>query len=398
MRIEKYKKVQSLPPWFLLGLAIAASNFKLTGIYILLGLCAIFYAVYYHRIKVPVSVLPLALFSCTYFLFHMPNVGMVSAAKILICPLIWVVGYNTMEARDTKTIFEIAAILAFGMAFHGLLNYLYNVLRGVTFRTGRTYDIWSGTISTATGQAINFTLFLAVLPWLLLVQKKRWLKIVSMMMFAGATLYGIQIGSRTYLVLCLFAAGISVLSGMLQKGQKRKAVGLIAGLCVVTGALIVAYSNDCFGIRTVIENSYLFYRVEWDRESFFGLLQNDRFDFKRIYIENMFRYPWGGYKMSSISGSYAHDLWLDIFNEAGILALIGIFLYTVLAFIRLNKTRKDKRVSAGERTAIVSYSVILCAQFFVEPIWQGAPLLLCSFVLIDGMLAKFLSIRMEMRK
>ena len=164
-------------------------------------------------------------------------------------------------------------------------------------------------------------------------------------------------------------------------------------MCVV--GLTISYGKNYFGLRTLIENSYLSYRMDWDRQSFFALFQNERFQLKLTYLKNLLEYPWGGRKMSSFAGNYAHDLWLDIFNEVGIIPMIGITLYTVLALLRLSKVRKDRRLSSKERIAITCYSLIIYAQFFVEPIWQGAPLLLCSFMIIDGMLAKFLVTRTD---
>ena len=192
-------------------LAVAVSNFRLAGIYMLLAISLLFGIVYYDRIKIPMTAVPLMLFACTYFLFAMPYAGIVSAAKIFVCPLVWLMGYNALEARKMNTIFRVAMVLALGMVFHGLLNYLHNVISGTSFNTGRTYDIWSGTISAATAQAINFTLFLSILPWLLLVGDGHKTKYTSLLLLGAAILYGIQIGSRTFLVLCGIAVAFCVL-------------------------------------------------------------------------------------------------------------------------------------------------------------------------------------------
>ena len=105
----------------------------------------------------------------------------------------------------------------------------------------------------------------------------------------------------------------------------------------------------------------------------------------------MFLYPWGGSHLSEeIVGAYAHDLWLDIMDEAGIPAALAILVYTITAFYRILILSRNRKVPKDERIALRSYAIIMCAQFFVEPIWQGSPMLLLFFVLIDGMLTRYI--------
>lgn len=43
----------------------------------------------------------------------------------------------------------------------------------------------------------------------------------------------------------------------------------------------------------------------------------------------MFDYPWGGRKVLSKVGFYAHELWLDVFDSAGIIPFVLIWIVTI---------------------------------------------------------------------
>lgn len=395
MRTIDYKRKQTInvaSAGFLLSLAVAVSDFKLLGIYMLVAISALFLVVKYYTAKVPVSVCWVLLFSCLYFLFVLPYYGPISSVKIFACPLVWLVGYNMTEAKKMGAILRVMLVLAFGMAAHGLLNYVYNTLIGTDLSTGRSVDIWSGEISAATGQAVNYALFSSMSFWLIFIQKKWWLRLLSGGMLLCAVMHTIQMGSRTSLILVLISMFTGFFFYSVAKGRKKQIVLILTAILGIAAGCAVMYRMNLFGLRDYVEGSYLFYRIGYHGGSFFQLTENSRFYFKLKYLENLKAYPWGGqHLVNKVVGSYAHDLWLDIFGDAGLLTLAAVLVYTTTAFTRLSRVRKSSRVTGTERVALLTYTVAIFAQFLVEPIWQLAPLLLCSFVLIDGMLARFQS-------
>lgn len=380
---------------FLLLLAVAVSNFRLYGSQLLMMACGLFLIVKYYAVKVPAAFFPIMVFSCIYLLTCLHHKGLVGAMKIFVCPLLWLVGYNMPEARKLSSVFKVASILAFGMAFHGLLNYLYNSASGVDMTTGVTMDVWSGQNSSATCQATNFTLFLSILFWLLCVQKKGWLKMLSAFFFVCSMLYAIQLGSRSYLILGVPSVVCSLHFRI--RSRTKNLLSFLLILLLSCGLFAFCYRKDLWGLRSYIENSYLVYRMELDRESFFSLQNNSRFYFKAKYLENMFAVPWGGgHLRERIVGSHAHDLWLDMMDDTGIPGLLALLVYSIGALSRILRVRKDRILGGGEKAALLGYAITMHAQFFVEPIWQGAPILFCCFVMIDGMLAGWLTERSKM--
>ena len=381
---------------WLLMLAMAFSNFMARGSYLLLAVGALFFVVHYFRIKIPVSSVPLLLFACIYFAFTFHSKGPVDAVQIFVCPLLWLVGYNLPEARQKDTIFVVMAVLSLGMAAHGWLNYAYNVVQKTDMYGSVKLDIWTGEGQAATGQAAHFSFFLACLYWMLFAQKKRRLRLLIAVGFFAALMYAVRLGSRTFLVLSAMVFAVGIGASMLQRGQKRRAVYLLLGLLTALIVFVIAYSRDLWGVRTFVEGSYFFRRTE--REGgFFDLSTSERWKFKRIYLENLLTIPWGGGHLMKLAGGYAHDLWLDMFDEAGILALMAILWYTVAAGLRILAVRRRGGLTVQERNALLCYGIVIYAQFFAEPIWEGSPMLFYAFVLADGMFAKYLFILSESR-
>lgn len=376
--------------FLLLMLAVAMSNFMGRGSYLLLGIGLCWFLLHYYSAKVPGSVVALLIFSCVYFLFTLTRQGIVNSMQIFVCPLLWLLGYNLPEARRTQGIFGVMMVLTLGMTAHGLLNYAYNVAMDVDMYGATKLDIWTGTGRAATGQAAEFTFLIASLFYLVLVQKNRWIKILSLVAFALAMVYAILLGSRSFVVLAAITVMIGILRHFGRKDQLKRGLAVVFVLLLSALAIWIAYLRNAWGLRDYLENSYMFRRNQLG-QTFSAIMEDGRFRLKRIYLSNLLTHPWGGgYIRENIAGNYAHDLWLDFFDEAGILSMLMLLVYTTLALIRILAVGADRRFHADERSALACYGITIYAQFFAEPIWQGAPMLIYAFILIDGMLARFL--------
>lgn len=390
MQKREYDRTSSV--LLMLMLAAGMCNVAGKGSYILLGTGAAFFLAHYYRIKVPASVFSMLVFACVYCGFTIGSMGIVSSVQMLLCPVLWLLGYNLPEARRKNGVFLIMAVLAMGMASHGLLNYAYNTIKGVNMYGGTKLDIWTGAGQAATGQAANFSMFLGMLFWFLFVQEKRWLRRLTVVLFLLAFLYAVMLGSRTFMVLCAITLTAVSVAYFSQRGHRKQGLKLLVAVLLGIAVFAVFYSNNVLGLRDYIENSYLFRRIRIG-ENFEAMVTDGRFRLKRMYLQNLFRHPWGGgYIRANIAGKFAHDLWLDIFDEAGIFSLITLLMYTGASIYRLFAVGRAAGLSRSERTAIFCYGITMFAQFAAEPIWQGMPMLFYAFVLTDGMMAKLLSV------
>ena len=172
--------------------------------------------------------------------------------------------------------------------------------------------------------------------------------------------------------------------------KKKLMLGMGIVIVVILLALIGMYviEHDVGGIYSFYKNSYLYVRINshnaWD------ITSDGRISIKFSYLKHMGESMWGGnYLKNRIVKNYAHELWLDIYDEVGIIPYIFIIIYTLSAVLRLIKTIKNKNLEYPYKVALWGYVLIMLAQFFIEPILQGAPILLYSFMLIDGITAAF---------
>ena len=98
----------------------------------------------------------------------------------------------------------------------------------------------------------------------------------------------------------------------------------------------------------------------------------------------MLKYLWGGNQLHEIHGGYAHDLYLDTHDNAGIITLLAIVIYIVSSLRRAVKCITNKRLSRDIRVLVLCVYLVCNIMFWLEPIMRGMPWLLTSYCYIDG--------------
>lgn len=259
---------------------------------------------------------------------------------------------------------------------------------------GRTYDFFSGSLSAATGQATYFTMLVAISFWMIFLQRNLWARLLGALLYITALLYDVQLGGRTFLVLSVLALPIGLLLYCFfvargsQADRKKVFRTLLLVICIVSLA-IIAFNSNFLGIKDIYEDSYLYKRLEIYNAT--DLDSDSRFFRKAQYFKLVPEYLFGGNHISVDEDlGYAHELWLDIYDDAGMITYILIVLYTGASLIRFIKAAKMKKTELLHKVCLLSFCSIMMLQFFVEPILQGAPMLLYSYIVVDGMLASYL--------
>lgn len=110
-----------------------------------------------------------------------------------------------------------------------------------------------------------------------------------------------------------------------------------------------------------------------------------------VSIALMFDYPWGGRKALSKVGFYAHELWLDVFDSAGIIPFVLIWIVTIQITFSNLKYILNKKVPIENRVLITGITASVTVQFFFEPVLTGCRALLFSYLLICGIIRSQLS-------
>lgn len=329
----------------------------------------------------------LTLFAISYFFFMQFHDmrGIIAIG----CPLAYYIGVRADSSLDNAK--KIILLLAFGMAAHVLLNivYEYSMFGSAFLANSRHYDIWGQALSTATGIMTNATLFVGLTYYWIFLEKRFWLKWFGIAVLATLTVYDLALGGRTYLFLMVISIVLGMLLNVILSGMSRQMVRTIGKILFIGFiALIIfclIYLKNQETINSFFEDSYFyhrFFRNQADQKMF----ETPRTERIGIYISTLSKYFWGGDHAFVAAGGRSHTLWLDTFDQAGVITFIFLVLYSIAGIIRGFKVISNPYIDMEFKVMVCTLLVAIFAQFCVEPVLIGAPTLLFSYCIIDGVL------------
>lgn len=340
------------------------------------------------RIRVNITVAVLSAFVLVYMISEMVF-SLAPEYRLIFAVIAFLLGYNYFIDVNEKNIVNVYLVIASGMGFHVLLNFILAVIKtgGIGF-SATYFDFWSGTLTTTTGMMSNLMMFLPIFVFSLVYKGK---SLIFIPFSALGLLFGVMTGNRSTIILFVLATLIGVVV-VFFSGKKKLGIVAFAVIFVLVVFLICAYNFNWFGIKDIYDNSYLSYRINVNSTNNESVLETQRWSQKAEYIGKMLDYPWGGGGLRKSVGSYAHDIWLDTWSSGGAFAFvllsvyIASFIYRMIRYIRLCEELYSK-------VLFTSYLVILILQFFVEPIIQGAPWIFISACMLDGFVSRYLANR-----
>lgn len=343
----------------------------------------------------------LLIFAIFFFLFSAQN-GLASGISALGCFMSYYIGLRLQYIQLDRSQAEeqlkfLTLLLVTGMTCHAVVNFLYELIRFGGINSSAThYDFFSlGAKTSATGAATYLTLFAGVIFYLIIQSKtlKEW--IIGIIVIVVAFMYDMILGGRTFFALVgvsFILSSIVYFLGQNNSIKKFKAIGkfilIIVIMIVAFILLFIRYQNI---ITKIFESTYLFHRISYanlsqsqDLLSFFK--SSDRGNVRNQYILLMFDYPWGGRKILNKVGFYAHELWLDVFDSAGLIPFILIWIVTLqITFFNL-KYILNKKVSIDIRVLLMGITASMTVQLFFEPVLTGCRTLFFSYLLISGLI------------
>lgn len=314
------------------------------------------------------------------------------------CPIAFYIG-NKIQDTSEKAVSNIVLLCAFSMAGHIILNFLYELYYygAGTFTSARHYDVWSGTFSTATGVMVNGTLLAGLLYYFLYIETRKIIKLCGLFCLSVIVIYDLALGGRTFLFLLGIAFFVGIFLQLVLSKSVKNTLAIIGkltlGVIVLMTVLLLLYQFNKDWFNTFFEESYFYHRFFYKSTYQQGLLETSRMERRLKFITYMFDYPFGGSHARSLVGGANHELWLDVYDKAGVIPYVFLVVYTFISIHRVLQLFKENSIHPGFRVMIGSLFAIMLAQFFVEPIMDGSPILLFFYCLIDGMLAKILFYR-----
>lgn len=340
----------------------------------------------------------LIIFAVTFFLFAAQN-GISTGISAFGCPMSYYIGKRMITKQNELQIKSIAILLVTGMTCHAFVNFFYELIRfGGINSSGTHYDFFSlGAVTSATGAATYLTLFAGVIFYIILESDslKKW--IIGLIMIVIAFAYDMILGGRSFFALTAAAFVISMIIYVLyQETTKEKLVAFRKMLLVfivlfVVGMIVyTVYKEE---ITNIFESTYLFHRISYaniaESQDLFSFFKTtDRGDVRNQYIKLMWDYPFGGRKILAKVGVYAHELWLDIFDSAGIVPYILMWVISIQITVNNIQYVLCRQTTLKNRVLIVGITVAVTVQFFFEPILTGCRALLFSYFLICGMVKR----------
>lgn len=325
----------------------------------------------------------LLLSSISYMLIYTRNYGSMSSSTFFLrflAPIIlYYIGYvigndGVMRLRNC------ILLIATGGFLHGFLNVLTN--RNVDFLliSGRQYnDIYGGYLS-GTLSNLYFVMICSLAYYFIVLEKNKiikWLGVFSVLF----GLYGsISNASRTLIFVTLIVFVTTILMHQYYKTNLLSAITNTGGIVLLLALVVlIVVWMDLFRVQEWFASTSL------GRRSSVTLVgntfaQNDRWTFAGETLKMLPSNLFGNMNYNH----YAHNLWVDIAKEAGIIPFVSYILFAVSSILATVKAMRGDHYRNEEKLIIISSLMGIFMVFFTEPVMQGSPITFTLFCFIVG--------------
>lgn len=262
-------------------------------------------------------------------------------------------------------------------SIYGNMDYAIMVLGGRL-----VVDLWGNNLISATSLNSFLSLGLALLPVLFLSVRKKEIskfhKLLMLLIFSFSVYATIQISSRTGILIVFSSLLISFLFTEGLNKNKIKRI-LIAGVILTLG--LIAFSRNVLNLRSYVESTFIYQRLISTN------LQNDsRVSTWWVSFKGLFENPLGG-RETNLHLNYAHNLWLDVGYDAGIIPFLILVVFTIFALVVLMKFIKYNH-PIFVKMIVLSMMTAFMVIFMFEPVLQGLGAYFTIFCYLLGTIHK----------
>ena len=367
---------------------LGLSNFYGFDFELLLFSFFIFLVPFRGKIRVNASLVFLLLFACFSAIFEYdPASSLALLLKPFVYPICYFLGMNIFREtgnskeelfRCEKRFGAIITIVSSGLVFHFLLNMIAN-RSTVDASRGELIDFWTGKATSATGQAALASMMVGLSIAYLVSKSEKKKKLFALASLFLIAYYNLVLAGRTLYLLMLILFAVA---GMHYGIKKKRFLRVLLLIFLVLTLCAILYKANAFGLQTTIKQSNFYYRFFGEFSQ--GFDEDSRLETKLQYLQHMIEYPWGRGRIRDVVGHHAHDLYLDTYSSAGVLAFLPLVVYILISLGRACSVIKEDRISFASRQVILCLYVVLNLQFWLEPILQGVPWLFSAYCFFDG--------------
>lgn len=369
---------------FLLLVFLGAINF-VNRDNVLFFLAGGFALLAFKRPAVSVKIVPLLAFSASLLLFwDYAHQTVTTLLSVFTYPICFFCGYNFLRRKDDReskehALFALILILTLGALAHMALNaYISRGIEG----NRNTDDFWSGEMRSATGQAGLGLLAVGISAGILFSDMRTRYKLAA----AGAMIfvlwYDLVLAGRTLVLVAILSLAVSFLYRLFV--IRKKNTKTLRAVLISVAVIAIVYSTNLLGIRDTILESNLYQRFTGDYAQ--GITEDGRSDTKLKFLRYLLMYPFGGGNIRNIVGGYAHDLYLDTYDEAGVFAFFSIVVMIVQSLFVGYRFLRSPRFSHNIKLVVLCAFLCFHLYFFAEPIMAGADWLLMFYCFFYGAL------------
>lgn len=293
--------------------------------------------------------------------------------------------YNTIKGykKSEKQLYAIIIIFALGTFVHLLLNLISNF-----DNTNRNIvDYWLDENISATSQATVSCLSLAMFLAIFFTNQNALIKAICIFALLIVFYYTTIIASRTLIVLFILLVLLCIVFTYKNTKNKVRFAQILFSIAFLVFVFVIIYLLDLFNVQTMLRESNLYKRF-FSNDSM-GLTEDSRSEKKLKHLSSFGDYFWGGAHLRKDYG-YAHDIFLDTYDDAGILAFFSIIIYVVYTVKRLFTCLRDQTISIKLKLMVLCVYVVSYVEFVVEPVLLGLVWFFGCFCFIDGVMSKFL--------
>lgn len=335
--------------------------------------------------KFDISSVLLVLFSVCYILFYPPTrESYTSILKQFAYPMCYLIGLNLFfideDKKNNNSSDDQIKLSILIVTMGTFLHYLLNASINIESLLRNTVDYWTGEVVVATDQALLVTMAIGVFSVWLCGDSKVWKKVFSLLGLLLVFIYNFVLAGRTIILLSaitIFIAFMFVQKHTSSSGRIKRYLFL----SVILFCVLLLFLNNVYGIRDWILDSNLSNRFEAQ-----DYVSDIRVERKLIYISRVFDFPFGGGSLREAVGGHAHELYLDVLSDVGLLGYILVVIVVLLGDMSAFRVFKIERLSVETRNLIICVFVGINIVFFLEPIIQGEPWLFCIFCFLIGVM------------
>jgi len=384
LRINRERQFDVIQCVVLILMFLSGMNF-LARYYFMALLAFLLFVFFSKKLSVNMDFIYLLIISLSWLAFS-PNATESFSGIIapVLYPVAYCIGYNFLRRNYTgknneEKIIKAICCLSMGLFVHYLLNFFINFDSN---RYRNTVDFWTGSVLSATGQANMASMMLGIAVSLLFVKITLRQKLLAIVIIVVTMLYNLILGGRTLFVIAILSVVASSL--YLYINTDRVKIKVVVRALLIFLLLYIAFKINFLNIKDIFESSNFYKRFFISSAQ--GLGEDTRMYNKLFYLKNFGDGIFGGLHLRKQTG-YAHDIFLDTYDEAGIFALAAMILFVINSIKTFVRFIKNELYSLPTRQIVFGLFVATYFQFIMEPILQGAPRLFLMFCFISGMIA-----------